>query len=126
MKKEYEEKQAKKAAKEAAAKDAEKPLPDVASKGIPSTAFGLLKTGAATLTSFSSTAATTLFPPPPPAVPSPSEQMRADAEKAKVFVLQREYFAMRQATKKREWEKKDAKERASNWSFPKAPTGRIG
>ncbi|GAA5821853.1 hypothetical protein JCM11251_004744 [Rhodosporidiobolus azoricus] len=123
VKKEYEEKQAKKVAAEKASSattdDAAK------SKSPASTAFSLLKTGASTITSFSSTAATTLFPPPPPAVPSATERARAEAEKAKTFVLQRDYFAMRVTAKRREWEKKDAKERSAGWSFPKAPTGKL-
>ncbi|GAA5895120.1 hypothetical protein JCM6882_008287 [Rhodosporidiobolus microsporus] len=122
VKKEYEEKQAKKAADKPAdsSDDAAK------SKGPASTAFSLFKTGATALTSLSTSASTTLFPPPPPVVPSATERARAEAEKAKVFVLQRDYFAMRVAAKRREWEKKDAKERSAGWSFPKAPTGRIG
>ncbi|GAA6029780.1 hypothetical protein JCM8097_001046 [Rhodosporidiobolus ruineniae] len=123
VKKEYEEKQAKKAAASSAT---EEKKDDSTSKSLPSTAFSLLRTGASTLTSLSSTAATTLFPPPPPTVPSATERLRAEAEKAKVFVLQRDYFAMRVSAKRREWEKKDAKERAAGWSFPKPPTGKIG
>ncbi|GAA5870196.1 hypothetical protein JCM8547_006914 [Rhodosporidiobolus lusitaniae] len=124
VKKEYEDKQARKAA--AASSDSSDSKPDVPSKSPASTAFGLLKTGASTLSSLSTSAATTLFPPPPPVLPSASEKMRAEAEKAKVFVLQRDFFAMRVAAKRREWEKKDAKERGGAWSFPKAPTGKIG
>ncbi|GAA6014710.1 hypothetical protein JCM10207_006912 [Rhodosporidiobolus poonsookiae] len=123
VKKEYEEKQARRAASSSSdSKDSE----GEKAKGPASTAFSLLRTGASTLTSLSTSAASTLFPPPPPVAPSATDLARAAAEKAKVFVLQREYFAMRVAQKRREWERRDAKERGGGWSFPKAPTGRIG
>ncbi|GAA5937466.1 hypothetical protein JCM10213_007245 [Rhodosporidiobolus nylandii] len=124
VKKEYEEKQAKKAAAASSSSDAK--APDAASKTPASTAFSLIRSGASTLSSLSTSAASTLFPPPPPTTPSAAERTRAEAEKAKTFVLQREYYAMRVATKRREWEKKDALERGKTLSFPKVPTGKIG
>ncbi|BGP38990.1 hypothetical protein JCM10450v2_002946 [Rhodotorula kratochvilovae] len=118
VKKEYEEKQKRKA--DAAPAPVDK---DAKDKTPASTAFSLLKTGASALSSLSATASSQLFPAPPPATPSAVETARAAAKDAKVFVLQRDFFRMRSDAKRREWEKKDAKERGGAWSFPKAPRG---
>ncbi|GAA6052269.1 hypothetical protein JCM3770_007411 [Rhodotorula araucariae] len=118
VKREYEEKQKRKA--DGAPAPVEK---DAKEKTPASTAFSLLKTGASALSSLSATASSQLFPAPPPATPPAAEAARAAAKDAKAFVLQRDFFRMRSDAKRREWEKKDAKERGGAWSFPKAPRG---
>ncbi|GAA5989367.1 hypothetical protein JCM11641_004201 [Rhodosporidiobolus odoratus] len=123
VKKEYEEKQARKTAASPSAADAK--TAESAKSNPASTAFSLLRTGASTLTSFSTSAASTLFPPPPPTVPSATDRARSEAETATTFVLQRDYYAMRVSAKRREWEKKDADERGKGWSFPKVPRGAL-
>jgi len=90
-------------------------------------AFSVLKSSVSTITSLATTAtshsSSILFPPPEPVIPSPSELLRQEAKKSKVFVLNKSYFEMRVSKKRREWEVKDAKERGKEWSFPKVPKG---
>lgn len=87
-------------------------------------AFSVLKSSVSTLSSLASSASSSiLFPPPEPVIPSPSELLRQEAKTAKQFVLNRSYFDMRVAKKRREWEIKDAKERSKEWSFPTVPRG---
>ncbi|TNY17658.1 VPS4-associated protein 1 [Rhodotorula diobovata] len=118
VKKEYEDKQ------KSSSSDKDKDKADAAAAKPPaSTPFSLLKTGASALSSLTTSAQSSLFPPPAPPVPSAAEQARAAAKDAKVFVLQRDFFRMRCDAKRREWEKRDAKERGAGWSFPKAPRG---
>lgn len=122
VKQEYEEKQKRKAdADKEKDKDARSSSSTAGTAA--STAFSLFRTGASALSSLSSTASSTLFPAPPPTPPSLAETQRAAAASAKTFVLQRDFFRMRQEQKRREWEKKDADKRGKEWSFPKAPTG---
>ena len=125
VKKEYEDKQKRKA-DSASSDSADKDSSSASSSGAkaPATsAFGLLKTGASALSSLTSSAQSQLFPAPVPPTPSATDLARAAARDAKVFVLQRDFFRMRSEAKRREWEKKDAKERGGTWSFPKAPRG---
>ncbi|GAA5898082.1 hypothetical protein JCM5296_001987 [Sporobolomyces johnsonii] len=124
VKKEYEEKQKRKTeAAEKAKSDSSTPAASPASTSTVGKAFSALRTSASAITSLASTTQSTLFPPAPPPQLSATELARAEAAKAKVFVLNRDYFRMRQDAKRREWEKKDAIERAKGWSFPKVPTG---
>ncbi|GAA6001334.1 Vfa1p [Rhodotorula paludigena] len=125
VKQEYEDKQKRKAEGSDASKEGDDKgkKDDSAASQPASTAFALFKTGASALSSLSTTASSHLFPAPPPTAPSAVETARLAAQTARVFVLQRDYFRMRCETKRREWEKKDAKERGAAWSFPKAPKG---
>ncbi|GAA5889912.1 hypothetical protein JCM8208_001166 [Rhodotorula glutinis] len=123
VKKEYEDKQKRKA-DSATSDSTDKDASSSSSAAKPaSTAFGLLKTGASALSSLTSTAQSQLFPSPAPPSPSATDLARAAARDAKVFVLQRDFFRMRSDAKRREWEKRDAKDRGGTWSFPKAPRG---
>ncbi|GAA5841129.1 hypothetical protein JCM9279_000546 [Rhodotorula babjevae] len=122
VKKEYEDKQKRKA-DSASSDTADKDASSSAAKPPATTAFGLLKTGVSALSSLTSSAQSQLFPSPTPPTPTATDLARAAARDAKVFVLQRDFFRMRSDAKRREWEKKDAKERGGTWSFPKAPRG---
>ncbi|GAA6060283.1 hypothetical protein JCM10212_003983 [Sporobolomyces blumeae] len=119
VKKEYEEKQKRKAA----ATSTDSSSTTTTTTTTAGKALSVLKTSASAISTLASTTQSTLFPPPAPVVPSPSELLRAEASRSKTFVLNRDYFRMRQDLKRREWEKHDAKTRGAEWEFPKVPKG---
>ncbi|GAA5964329.1 hypothetical protein JCM3765_006461 [Sporobolomyces pararoseus] len=130
VKAEYFEKQRKK--EQASTTSTKESTPPACSSTTPSTtttgkAFSVLKSSVSTISSLASTATSTsssiLFPPPEPVIPSPTELLREEAKTSKVFILNKTYFEMRCSKKRKEWEKKDAKERGKEWSFPKVPKG---
>lgn len=58
------------------------------------------------------------------AAPAPEQPAATTvASSAKVFVLNRDIFAMRQASARKVWQAKEAKERAAKLSLPAAPRG---
>lgn len=104
VKKEYDDKLARKADKAKAAADDKKKDSTWLSTG-----FSAVSTLA---TSTTSLFAQPPSPPPVPAGPPP-----------KVFVLNRGIFAMRVEAQKKRWQAKEAKERVGNLGLPSAPRG---